>query len=192
MAPLHHPSRTPGYAPASQGALDRLTALAGETLGVGSVCVSLVDAERRLVTSSYGLPVPLALLLSHAFRTHVITSRRPLVVTDGQRDPVVADNPAVRDGTVRACVGLPLDTADGRPVGTLLAMDQRAREWTVADLDLLRTSAALIVSEIELGAAVRRVSRRAHGAVAAPEAEPSFSERRSARAVGRNLPRTGV
>lgn len=141
-----------------QGALDRITHLAGEVLAVPAVCVSLVDAEHRLLASSYGLPVPAALLLSYTFRTHVVASRRALVVSDGRLDPLLARNPAIRDGTVRACVGMPLRTADGRSVGTLMAMDRKPRRWTVSQLDLLGRLSALVVSEMELGAAVRRAS----------------------------------
>jgi len=152
--------RRPGLlVPSTQEALDRITHLAGGALDVAAVCASLVDTEGRLVTSSYGLPVPIALLVSHALRQHVVASRRPLVVADGRRDPLVAHNPAVRDGTVRACVGMPLRKADGRPVGTLLAMDQKPRRWTAPQLDLLGRLSALIVSEMELGIAVRRASQ---------------------------------
>ena len=147
--------------PSTQDALDRITYLAGEALDVAAVCASLVDTEGRLLTSSYGLPVPTALLVSHAFRKHVVASRRPLVVADGRRDPLLANNPAVRDGTVRACVGMPLRRSDGRAVGTLLAMDQKARPWTGPQLDLLEKLSALIVSEMELGPAVRRASQGA-------------------------------
>ncbi len=137
-------------APSSQEVLDRITRLAGEALDVPAVCVALVDAERRLLASSYGLPVTTALLLSYAFRRQVIASRRPLVVTDGRRDPLVAHNPAVRGGTVRACVGVPLSMAGGRALGTLLAMDRMPRRWTVPQLDLLGRISAQIVSEMAL------------------------------------------
>jgi GAF domain-containing protein len=159
VGPVGRQRRADLLAPSIQEALDRATYVAGEALDVPAVCASLVDAERGLLMSSYGLPVPTALLLSHAFRKHVVVSRRPLVVADGRRDPLVADNPAVRDGTVMACVGMPFATADGRAVGTLLAMDQRPRRWTAWQLDLLGKLSAVIVSEMELGAAVRRASR---------------------------------
>lgn len=137
-------------APSIEEVLDRITSLAGEALEVPAVCVALVDTERRLRASSYGLPVPAALLLSYAFRRQVIASRRPLVVADGRWAPPVARIPAVRDGTVRACVGMPLGTTAGRPVGILLAMDQRPRRWTVPEIALLGRLSALIVSEMEL------------------------------------------
>jgi GAF domain-containing protein len=154
-------------APPMQEALDRVTYLAGQALDAPAVCVSLVDAERRLLASSYGMPVPTALLISHAFHKRIVASRRTLVVADGRRDPLVAQNPVVRDGTVRACVGMPFGTADGRAIGTLLAMDSRPRRWTTPQLDLLGKLSALIVSEVEVGAAVRR-TRRSH--VALPQA----------------------
>jgi GAF domain-containing protein len=137
-------------APSRQDLLDRITYLAGEALGVPAVCVALVDAQRRLLASSYGLPVTTALLLSYAFRRQVIASCRPLVVSDGRRDPLVARNPAVRSGTVRACVGMPLSTARGRAAGSLLALDRMPRRWTLLQLDLVGRVSALIVRELGL------------------------------------------
>jgi len=154
---------------ATQRALDRVTTLVGDALAVTAVCASLVDADGRLVASSYGLPVPTALLISHAFREHVMASRRPLVADDARNHPLVANNPAVRDGLVRACVGMPLRRPGGRGIGTLLAMDQRARAWTPLELDLLERVAAMIVDEIELGVAVRRVLSADAHAVPVPE-----------------------
>lgn len=142
--------------PSTQEALDRITYVAGETLDVAVVCASLVDADRNPVVSSYGQPAPAALLLSHAFRKHLSASRRPLVVADGRSDPVIARNPVVRDGTVRGCVGVRLGTAEGRAVGTLLALDHRPRRWTTRQLVLLGELAQAIISEVELEAAVRR------------------------------------
>ena len=155
--------------PPMQEALDRVTHLAGQALDAPAVCVSLVDAERRLLASSYGVPVPTALLISHAFHKHIVASRRPLVVADGRHDPMVAQNPVVRDGTVRACVGMRFRTADGGAIGTLVAMDHRPRRWTAAQLDLLGRLTALIVSEMELRAAVRTAL---HGPVRSQPATP--------------------
>lgn len=137
--------------PTSPVALDRVTQLAGRVLDVPVVCVSLVDADRRLLTSSYGLSSPTALLVSWSFMKQVVASGRPLVVADGQRHPLVARNPAVRDGTVRAYVGMPLVASNGRAVGTLSVMDRKPRRWSAPQLDLLRKLSARIVGEMELG-----------------------------------------
>ena len=50
-------------APSTQEILDRITCAVGDALGVPTVCASLVDARRRLLASSYGLPISSALLL---------------------------------------------------------------------------------------------------------------------------------
>ena len=139
--------------------MDRITYLAGEALDVTAVCAALVDAEQGLLTSSYGLPVATALLISHALRKQVLATGRPLVVSDARRDPRVSSNPAVRDGTVRACVGMPLGTATNRAIGTLLALDHRTRRWTAPQLDLLRKLSAMSVDVMEVTAAVRRASQ---------------------------------
>ena len=156
---LELPRRVDPLAYSTQEALDRFTFVTGEVLDIRAVCVSLVDADRRLVTSSYGLPASTALLLSHAFRKHLVGSRHRLVIADARRDPQLMGNPAVRDGTVRACVGMPIDSADGRPVGTLLAIDGKPRLWTVLQLDVLERLCGLIVSEMGFGDAVRRASQ---------------------------------
>lgn len=150
---------------ARSAALDRLTQLAGQVLDVPVVCVSLVDADRRLLTSSYGLSAPTALLITWSFMKQVVASGRPLVVTDGRRHPLVAANPAVRDGTVAAYVGMPLVAPHGRTVGALSVMDPRPRRWSARQLDLLRKLSARIVGATELGAAargLRRIVKRSH------------------------------
>jgi GAF domain-containing protein len=145
--------------PSVQLIMDRITCLAGQALDVKAVCASVLDGNHGLLTSSYGLPVPTALLISHSFRKYVIASLRPLVVADGKRDRLVSDNPAVRDGTVRACIAMPLRRANGRAVGTLLAMDGKPRNWAAREMDLMETLSNVIVSELELTNVVRRASR---------------------------------
>ena len=82
------------------------------------------------------------------------------MVADGRRDPLLARNPVVRDGTVRSCVGVRLGTTEGRAIGTLLALDHRPRRWTTRQLVLLGELAVAIVSEVELEDAVCRVPIR--------------------------------
>jgi GAF domain-containing protein len=130
-------------------ALDRLTRLAGRILDVPVACASLVGVDRRLLMSSYGLSAPAALLVSWSFMRQVVASRRPLVVTDGQRDFLAARHPGVRDGTVRAYVGIPLVASSGRAVGTLSVFDRKPRRWSARQLDLMRALAARIVGEVE-------------------------------------------
>jgi len=132
----------------AQRALDRFTQLAGRLLGVPVVYVSLVAARGRMVASSYGRPVSIALLLCYPFSRHIAASRRPLVVGDGRRHPLTARIPAVRDGLVTACAGVPLIDAAGRAVGAICVMDPEPRPWSEGELALLRDVARLLVREL--------------------------------------------
>ena len=132
----------------AQRALDHFTQLAGRLLGVPVVYVSLVAARGRMVASSYGRPVSLALLLCYPFCRHIAASRRPLVVGDGRRHPLTARIPAVRDGLVTACAGVPLIDAAGRAVGAICVMDPEPRPWSEGELALLRDVARLLVREL--------------------------------------------
>jgi len=132
----------------AQRALDDFTQLAGRLLGVPVVYVSLVAARGRMVASSYGRPVSIALLLCYPFSRHIAASRRPLVVGDGRRHPLTARIPAVRDGLVTACAGVPLIDAAGRAVGAICVMDPEPRPWSEGELALLRDVARLLVREL--------------------------------------------
>ena len=132
----------------TQRTLDDFTQLAGRLLGVPVVYLSVVAARGRMVASSYGRPVSLALLLSYPFSRHIAASRRPLVVADARRHALTARTPAVRDGLVTAYAGVPLIDAAGRAVGALCVMDPEPRLWSEGELELLRDVARLLVREL--------------------------------------------
>lgn len=118
-------------------ALDQVTQVVGWELDAPVVCLSLVDAERRLLTSAVGVCPPVALVVSWPFAKHVVASGL-LSVPDARRDRRVARCPAVRDGTVAAYLGVRLNTPDGHAVGTLSVMDARPRPWTREQLAFVR------------------------------------------------------
>jgi GAF domain-containing protein len=132
----------------TQEVLDRVTDLVAHILDVPVVCLSLINGERQLLTSSSGLAAPIALLLSHSFARHVSAQREPVVVGDGRADPLVANNPAVMDGMVTAFAGTPLVMDDGRAIGTLCAMDYKPRTWTEGNLRLLQELPGFILRAI--------------------------------------------
>ncbi|MBI4419297.1 MAG: GAF domain-containing protein [Gemmatimonadetes bacterium] len=143
----------------TQETLDRYMHLAGIALDVPIACVSLVDPEQQLRASSYGTSAPTALLLSYSIWKRVITAAHPIMVEDGLNDPVALESPAVRDGTVRAYLGVPLLASDGRAIGSVLALDRRPRPWTADQVHLLRELSFLILSQVELGAIARQAAR---------------------------------
>ncbi len=149
---------TPIRAPTNPPDLDHFTRLVGRVLEAPVACISLIDEDGRLSTSSFGLPPPNAMLVSWLFLKQAGTSGRPLVIADGRRDPRGARIPAVCDGTVAAYLGMPIVTSDGRVVGTLAVMDRRPRRWRARDVGFLRKVGARLLAERDPRTAARGVS----------------------------------
>lgn len=150
IAPTGRRRPTP-LATSTPKGLDRITRLAGERLEVPAVCATLVDGGGKLVASCYGLDVPMALLVTHALRHHLNRAPHLLVVVDAACDPRLEGSPVVRDGTVRACVGIRLRGRGAVGVGSLLLLDPKPRPWPPSQLDFIRELSAVIESELGVG-----------------------------------------
>jgi PAS domain S-box-containing protein len=125
-------------------AFDRITRLAARALDVPIVLVSLVGETRQWFKSKVGLDVR-ETPREVSFCAHAVTGRAPLIVSDAALDPRFAENPLVTgDPHIRSYAGIPLYTSDGHAIGTLCAIDRRARTFRAADLDALRDFAAMV------------------------------------------------
>jgi PAS domain S-box-containing protein len=136
-------------------AFDRLTRLAGRMLRVPVALVSLVDADRQFFKSCVGaLPEPWHSArqtpLSHSFCKHAVMSGQPLVISDAREHPLVKDNGAVSGLGVIAYAGVPLVLSGGQVLGSFCVVDDKPRQWTAEELEILTTLAAAAVGELEL------------------------------------------
>ncbi|HKC80225.1 MAG TPA: PAS domain S-box protein [Gemmatimonadaceae bacterium] len=134
---------------------DAFTRLAAQLLGVPSVVISLVGANRQYFKSAEcrkgGAPAGWTPLDS-CLCQDVVTSGKPLFVSDVQADPILSE----RNKTIRAYAGVPLITSDGKILGAFCALDPGPRQWTDEDITILTTLASGVMSEIQ-----RRISDRA-------------------------------
>jgi len=144
-------------------AFDRLTRLATTLLRVPVALVSLVDGNRQFFKSCVGLPEPLASLrqtpLTHSFCKHVVASGEPLVVPD-IRNSSFKDGPSVFGIGELAYTGVPLTTTEGHALGSFCVVDTSPRMWTEEEIEILRTLAASVMTEIglrELGNDLQRL-----------------------------------
>lgn len=139
---------------ASDESFDRLTRLATTVLGVPVSLVSLVDADRQFFASQQGLDGNWAEFrqtpLSHSFCQYVVATQQPLVISDAREHPLVAGNLAIRDLNVIAYAGMPLILDDGHAVGAFCAVDSQPRDWTDAELEVLRDLAATVKELLDL------------------------------------------
>jgi GAF domain-containing protein len=140
-------------------AFDRLTRLASKIIRAPMALVSLVDSDRQFFTSAVGLPEPWksrrGTPLTHSVCKHVVATARELVVSDARAHPLLCGNMAIQHLGIIAYAGAPLVSADGQALGSLCVIDTKPREWTEADLEILRELAAIAMREIELRELVR-------------------------------------
>jgi diguanylate cyclase (GGDEF)-like protein len=135
---------------------DVFTRLAGDLLDAPVSLVSLVEAERQVFLSQRGLSGEPAergeVPISHSICRYAVGSGEPLVIGDAREDPLVRDNPAVKELGVVAYAGFPLILADGTAVGALCAIDSEPRRWTGRELALLADLAAAVRKILDLRA----------------------------------------
>ena len=137
MGPTRASVRSRAGASPNQLPLDLLTRKIARAVDAPWVCLSLLDEGGRLMAGSNGLPVASAMLICWPMARQVITSSRPWIVSDAARDPVASLAPAVRDGTIAAYLGLPIEDGLRIVVGTLSVMDRKPRPWRAAHVAYL-------------------------------------------------------
>ena len=134
---------------------DRLTRLATSLLVTPTALVSLVTPDRQFFKSDKGLGEPWASKretpLSHSFCQWVVSSRDALIVDDANKHPVLKDNLALRDLQVVAYAGVPLSGPGGEAMGSMCAIDSRARNWKEDDLATLHDLAYIANSYMAVG-----------------------------------------
>lgn len=128
-------------------ALDRLTRLAGRWLRAPLALVTLVEAERQILASAFGLDGARETPSSRSFCRHVVTQDAPLVITDARDDDWVRDDAVAADG-ITAYAGVPLRSPDGHVLGSFCVVDTRPRTWTDLELETLTDLACAAESEI--------------------------------------------
>jgi len=139
--------------PAEDG-FDAFTRLASQLLGVPTVVMSLVEDKRQFFKSVAGAEGtsqgwhP----LEASYCQDVVATTAPVVQADAWNEPGFAE----RGTKVRAYAGIPLTTVEGHVLGAFCAMDERPRDWSRRDIDVLTALATAARSEIR-----RRIAERA-------------------------------
>lgn len=135
---------------APEESFDRITRLAKTALQMPIVLVSLVDSDRQWFKSKQGLDAS-ETPRDISFCTHAIQQDEPFLISNAAEDERFCENPLVTgEPHIRFYLGIPLRTPDGHNIGTLCAIDQKPRDLSDVEIDLLRDLARLVVDELEL------------------------------------------
>jgi len=117
---------------------DRITRIAQQHFKVPIALVSLVDSERQWFKSRQGLDAE-ETPRDISFCGHAILSDEVFYIPNALEDSRFADNPLVSGGPkIRFYAGAPLHSPEGERIGTLCIIDDQPRQFSKAELSLLR------------------------------------------------------
>lgn len=139
-------------------ALDRMTKLASKIIDAPISLVSLLDVDKQIFKGMTGLKEPLATErttpLSHSFCQYVVGTDEPLIVSDARQHPILKDNLAITELDVIAYLGMPLRIHQGPTLGSFCVIDTKPRDWTTEEVEIIRELSELVITELELRAAL--------------------------------------
>ncbi|MGI8708153.1 MAG: GAF domain-containing protein [Actinomycetota bacterium] len=141
------------------GAFDRITFLASKIFNVPISTVTIVDSDRIWFKSAQGLEAE-QIDRDPGLCASAILVDEPWVVEDAKMDPRTLENPLVLgDLGLRFYAGVPLVTGDGYKLGMLNIIDQQPRELSEDELSILQELSKIVVDELELRLAARRMHK---------------------------------
>jgi PAS domain S-box-containing protein len=130
--------------------LDAIARTAARLLGASMGVVSFVGADEEHFAGLHGVPWSPAAgrqaPMAYSVCKYVVSADHPVSCDDmtAEQDRRVREHPLVSEFGVRAFIGVPLRDGDGRPVGSLSVLDDRARRWTEDELSTLVEMAGLL------------------------------------------------
>lgn len=128
---------------------ERLTRIARQHYQVSTVLFTVLDHDRQWFKSRQGLDAT-ETPRSVAFCDHAIRQDQIFVVENASRDPRFRNNPLVLNSPhIRFYAGMPVREPGGFKVGTLCIIDDKPRQFSEKDLDVLRTLAIMVEEELE-------------------------------------------
>ena len=134
----------------TERSFELLTELTADILEAPVALLTLVTDERQFFVGSTGLGEPWSSSretpLSHSFCQYVAKRGEPLIIKDAREHPLVCDNLGIKELNVVGYLGAPL-LHEGQSLGSLCAIDQKARKWTNSELEMLTRLAVIAASE---------------------------------------------
>jgi hypothetical protein len=132
--------------------LDRIVELAARIFDVPMVAVNVLRGDIQVTAAGLGaIATGLVTPREESFCDHTIRTAGPLVVADAQADSRFSANPSVTgDPNIRFYAGQPLAAPTGERIGALCLVDDRPRDLTDDQIDLLRVLADWVERELAM------------------------------------------
>lgn len=127
---------------------ERITRIVCRSLDVPISAISLVDEERQWFKSIQGIDVS-ETPRSLAFCAHTILDKKPFIVANALEDKRFSGNPLVTGNpNIRFYAGIPLEVQEGVRIGSLCAIDHKARDITEEQISILKDLSEMVKSEL--------------------------------------------
>ncbi|MBC7880101.1 MAG: sensor domain-containing diguanylate cyclase [Anaerolineae bacterium] len=128
---------------------ERITRIVCRSLNVPISAISLVDEERQWFKSIQGITAN-ETPRSVAFCAHAILQNEPLIIEDATKDDRFCKNPLVTDAPIiRFYAGFPISISKDVRIGTLCAIDNKPREITLEQLEIMDDLRKMVESELK-------------------------------------------
>lgn len=128
---------------------ERITRIVCRSLNVPISAISLIDEKRQWFKSIQGLTAnetPRRI----AFCAHAILQDAPFIIEDATKDDRFCKNPLVTDAPIiRFYAGFPISIAKDVRIGTLCAIDDKPREVTLEQLEIMNDLKQMVESELK-------------------------------------------
>ena len=135
---------------------DEVGHLVSQICDVPICIISLLDADRQWFKAECGMGAR-STPIDTAICAHTILENGPLEIEDTLDDPRTADNPlCTAENGLRFYAGIPLETSEGLPIGTLCILDRKPRSLTALQRQTLAVMARQVMNQLELRRLLRR------------------------------------
>lgn len=140
------------------GTFDNITSLVSKILKVPIAIISLVDKDRIWFKSHHGLEIS-EIDKDPGLCASAILSHEAYIINDACVDSRALTNPLVAgEFGLRFYAAIPLQTHDGFNLGTLCCLDFKPRTLDSEQTEILSSLAKVVMDEIELRLAARRIN----------------------------------
>lgn len=135
--------------------LDAVVATLHVACNVPIAVVNIVTADLQTYPAEVGVDAPCTTVVDElSFCANVVDRGAPLTIRDASTHPVYSRNPLVLSGAVGAYAGEPL-LDNGFVVGAVSIFDNKVREFTTAELEILHHQAILASTVLALRRSAR-------------------------------------
>jgi signal transduction histidine kinase len=139
-------------------AFDRIAALAARLFNAPIALVSLVDEERVFFKANVGMEGVNNIDRGVSLCSLAILDSNVTVFENAETEPCLLANPLVAGSFgLKFYAGAPIVTPDGYNIGTVCIVDKKPRAFTEEQREILKELSGIIMDEIEVRLAARRL-----------------------------------